>query len=347
MEARDNILFKYNNRDIIQYTLENKNGIYVEILNYGGIIKGIYTPDKDGKIENIVVGFKNIEDYIENPSYFGAIIGRTSGRIYDSRFNLNDIEYKLCKNYGTNQGHGGNVGFDKKVWDTKLIENDDSISLEISTNSFDMEEGYPGNVNVKVTYTLTNNNELNILYEGASDKDTLLNMTNHSYFNMSGNLKSPITNQYMKLSCDEILEIDDTCATTGNKISVSNSPFDFRKLYNIGERIDDDDTQIKIGYGYDHPFLLNTNENAIYIEDRESKRYMSISTNQDCVVVYSMNFTNDEKLYTNNISRRRYGICFETQHPPIGHNQAFIENSVLKKDEKYIQNTTYTFGIID
>lgn len=347
MKTKENILFEYKGKKIIQYTLENENGISVEILNYGGIIKGIYTPDKDGTIENIVVGFKDLDDYIKNPSYFGAIIGRTSGRIYNSEFNLNGIEYKLVKNYGTNQGHGGDVGFDKKIWDATCIEKIDSISLELSTVSLDMEEGYPGNVKVKVIYTLNNDNELNVRYEGVSDKDTLLNLTNHSYFNMSGNLKSPVTNQFMKLACDEILEIDDTCATTGKKIPVDNSPFDFRTLYNIGERIDTDNYQINIGCGYDHPFLLNRNDDAIYIEDKESKRFMNISTNQNCVVIYTMNFTNDEVVYTGDISKRRYGICFETQNPPIGHNQVFIEDSLLKEDQMYIQDTTYKFGIID
>ena len=159
-----------------------------------------------------------------------------------------------------------------------------------------MEEGYPGNVDINVIYTLNNDNELNIRYEGVSDKDTLLNMTNHTYFNLSGDLKSPITNQYMKLKSDYILEVDETCATTGNKISVKNSPFDFRSIYNIGDRIDDNHNQINIGCGYDHPFLLNSNEDSIYLEDRESKRCMSIDTNQNCVVIYSMNFTNNKIL---------------------------------------------------
>ncbi|MGL5749159.1 MAG: aldose epimerase family protein [Paraclostridium sp.] len=347
MNIYEKVACIHSGKTIIQYTLKNDNGISVSILNYGGIITGVYTPDKTGLCENIVVGFKDIKDYISNPSYFGAIIGRTSGRIYNSKFQLNNEIYNLSNNYGTNQGHGGNIGFDKKIWDTKLIKDLNSVSLELTTTSYDMEEGYPGNIEVKVTYTLDNDNRLNIDYEGISDKDTLMNLTNHTYFNLSGDLKAPITSQYMKVNSDYILEIDETCSTTGNKISTHSTPFDFKSLHNIGERIDFDDNQINIGCGYDHPFLLNNNrESAIYIEDINSSRYMNIDTNQNCVVIYSMNFTNDEVLYTNKISERRYGICFETQKPPIGHNQAFLEDSILRKGEVYKQNTTYTFGIL-
>ena len=173
-------------------------------------------------------------------------------------------------------------------------------------------------------------------------------MINHSYFNLSGNLKRSITSQYLRLDSDYILEIDDTGVPTGNKLDVSNTPFDFRDIKRIGERIDYNHNQIKLGYGYDHPFILKNSKDQIqiYMKDIKSRRYMEITTNQSCVVVYSMNFTNDELLYKDIKSKIRYGICFETQQPPIGYNQVFLDNSILKKGKKYTQSTNYKFGLL-
>jgi aldose 1-epimerase len=347
MKVFKKFVLKHREEDIYLYKIENNNGISVSILNYGGIVTEILTPDKNGMYENIVVGFKDIKDYIKNPSYFGSIIGRTAGRIYKGEFNLNKNTYNLAKNYTPNQGHGGNIGFDKKIWDANIIEYKDKVSLVLKTSSNHMEEGYPGNLDVEVIYTLDNDNNLNITYMAISDNDTLVNMTNHSYFNLSGNLKRPITNQYLKINSDCILEIDDTGVPTGKKLDVSNTPFDFRNIKCIGDGIDSEHNQIKLGYGYDHPFVLkNNNQSEIYLKDSESKRYMEISTNQSCVVVYSMNFTNCEFLYNNDESKTRFGICFETQQPPIGYDQVFLENSILKKGKKYKQITNYKFGLL-
>lgn len=345
MNLTKTLLKKINNKEIISYNVKFDNGFEVEILNLGGIITKIITPDKNGNLENIVVGYKDIESYIQNPSYFGAIIGRTSGRICEGKISINQVDYQLAKNYNPHQGHGGNEGFSSKVWDIKVIEEQDNITLKLYTKSLDMEENYPGNLDLCVSFKIFRNFKIEQTYKAVTDKTTLVNMTNHSYFNLSGNIKRPITDEYLKLDCDYILELDETCVPTGKKISVENTPFDFKKEMLIGDRIDDNHKQIQIGCGYDHAFILNNNQNQIKLTDKISGRNMIIDTNQECAVIYSMNFPDDVKLYNGKQTQRRYGICFETQAPPIGRNMCFIENSILNEDKKYIQKTTYMFNV--
>ena len=337
-------VLNFNDKKIVSYNVSFENGFEFEILNLGGVITKIVTPDKDNNFENIVVGYDDIKSYIENPSYFGAIIGRTSGRIYNGKFILEGNEFDLAKNYNPHNGHGGNEGFNKKIWDVEVIKGDNKVDFKLTTKSFDMEESFPGNLDICVNFEVKKDFEINQTYTVKTDKTTLVNLTNHTYFNLSGDLKRPVTTHNMKLDSEYILEIDETCGVTGEKINVKDTPFDFRNLHNIGDRIDSDNYQIKLGNGYDHPFLLN-NTREIYLEDDISKRCMTINTNQEVVVVYSMNFTDDCVLYNKNTNQKRFGICFETQAPPIGKNMSFIENSILKKDETYIQNTSYKFFI--
>lgn len=345
MKYTKTIIGNIDNKDIIAYNVISNNGFEVEILNLGGIITKIITPDKDGNLENIVVGYKDIECYKLNRSYLGAIIGRTAGRIYSGKIVIEDTEYDLAKNYGKNQGHGGNNGFDKKIWNVEVIEEDNNITLKLTTKSYDGEENYPGNLDITVSFKISEDYTIEVTYEAISDKATLVNMTNHSYFNLSGNLKNPVTAQFMKLDADNILEIDESCAPTGKLLNVENTPFDFRKLKCIGDEIDSDNYQIQIGCGYDHIFMLN-NDKQIYLQDKDSKRSMEIITDQKSVVVYSMNFPDDLELYNGKYTQRRYGICFETQSPPIGQNMCFIKDSIIDKDKKYIQKTLYKFSVI-
>ncbi len=207
-----------------------------------------------------------------------------------------------------------------------------------------MEENYPGNLYVEVLFRIHENYTIQEIYNATSDKTTLVNLTNHSYFNLSGNLKRPITSQYMKIDSSKLVEIDETCVPTGNILETRNTAFDFRNLKQIGKDIDDNSKQMQIGQGYDHPFLLSDNK-VMYMEDDISKRNMTITTNQDAVVIYSMNFTDDEVLYNDKTNQRRYGICFETQAPPIGRNMCFLEDSILEKDKVYNRETVYKFGI--
>lgn len=345
MKYTKEVVGNLKNEDIIAHNIKCDNGFEVEILNLGGIITKIITPDKDGNLENIVTGYKNKESYYTNPSYFGAIVGRTSGRICEGKVVIEGKEYNLNKNYGLHQGHGGNIGASSKIWNVQAIEENDYMELKLSATCEDNEENYPGNLHMEVSFKIYENYTIEETYKGKSDKTTLVNMTNHSYFNLSGNLKRPVTEQYMKLDSSQLIEIDETCVPTGEILDVSNTPFDFRDLKCIGDDIDSNHEQIKIGCGYDHPFLLDDNKN-IYMEDKISKRNMTISTNQKAVVIYSMNFTDDEILYNDKKEQRRYGICFETQAPPIGRNMCFIEDSLIEKNVEYLQKTVYKFGII-
>lgn len=344
MKCTKSIVGKINDKNILAYNIKYDNKFEVEILNLGGIITKIIIPDKYNNFENVVVGYKEIESYIENPSYLGAIIGRTSGRICEGNVTIDDRQYSLAKNYNPHHGHGGNVGFNKKIWEVNVIEDKNNITLRLSTISKDKEENYPGNLDITVIFKIYEDFTIEQIYECKCDKTTLVNLTNHSYFNLSGNIKSPITTQYLTIDSDYILELDETCAVTGKSINVKDTAFDFNNMKCIGKDIDCDNEQIKIGNGYDHTFLLNKNR-KIHLEDRVSKRVLDISTDQKSVVVYSMNFPDDFKLYNGKKAQRRFGICFETQAPPIGRNMCFIKDSILNKDEVYKQKTVYKFSI--
>ena len=227
-----------------------------------------------------------------------------------------------------------------------MKENKDSISLILSRKSPHMEENYPGNLDIEVTFNIYKNYKIEEVYKCKSDKTTIVNMTNHSYFNLSGNIKRPVTDCYLKLDSDKILELDETCVPTGREINIDNTPFDFKKLKLIGKDIDNKShRQIEIGNGYDHVFLLNENK-KIYMEDKISKRNMTIKTNQECVVIYTMNYEHEKTSYTGKVPPIRHGICFETQRPPIGRNMCYLEESLLKKGEQYEQKTEYIFNLV-
>ena len=230
MRCNQSIIGVLDNENIIAYNVKFENNFEVEIINLGGVITKIITPDKDNNFENIVLGYENINDYIENPYYYCAIIGRTSGRICEGHIKIEDKEYKLNKNYGLHQGHGGNFGFNHKIWDVQVKEKSDCVSLILSRKSPHLEENYPGNLDVEVTFNIYENYKIEEVYKCKSDKTTIVNMTNHSYFNLSGNIKRPVTDCYLKLDSDKILELDETCVPTGREINIDNTPFDFKKL---------------------------------------------------------------------------------------------------------------------
>ncbi|WP_338597544.1 aldose epimerase family protein [Clostridium baratii] len=342
MNIKSKVIDNYNGKDIIEYTLTNKNNVSISILNLGGIITNIATPDRNGNLENIVLSFEDFKNYYTNPSYYGAIIGRTAGRIDKGEVTINGKRYKLNKNYGVNSGHGGNIGFDKKIWDVKEFKNEESLGIELSLISKALEENYPGDLNVKVIYELNNKNEFFFKVYGETNEDTLMNITNHSYFNLSGNYKRDILNHSLKINSDNFLEIDENGGATGKIIKTNNTPFDFNEFKKISKDINSEDEQIKLGNGYDHPFLLNE-EKEIILKDEESGRVVRLETSQESVVVYSMNYYNDLKLKGDIIPKERMAICLETQAPPIGYNEAFKEMSYLKKEDKYYKYTKYTF----
>ncbi|MDZ4993918.1 galactose-1-epimerase [Clostridium perfringens] len=330
--------------DKISKIILKNDKISVELLNQGATIKKIFVEDKDGNKENIVLTYKDDDSYIENPSSLGASIGRVAGRIGNSTFELNGVKYNLDKNNNGNTLHGGYKGFSKKIWDYELNEEKDKSSVTFHCFSEDGEGGFPGNLKVSITYSLNNRNELAIEYKALSDKDTLVNLTNHSYFNLSGNNKRNVLEQKLYINSEKICQLDENLIPTGNFINVENTPFDFRKFKKIGEDIDKEDEQLKIGSGYDHPWLLNKdNEIDAILLDQISGRIMKVKTNQKAIVCYSMNFPDDLPLENGVVAKKHDGICFETQSLPIGYDDCFLENIVLKENDEYYQKTTFEF----
>lgn len=346
MEITKMVIGNYKDNEVIEYNIKNSNGIEVGILNLGGIITKIITPDNEGNLENIVLSYKDKENYFTNPTYYGALIGRTAGRIGGSKAILNEEEYEFYPNYNPNTGHGGKEGFDKQIWNVEEIISDNECGLELKYYSLHGEEGYPGNVDVKVTYILNNDNELKLLIKANSDRDTLFNMTNHSYFNLSGNYKRDITKSELMMNCDEFLEINETGAITGKSISCENTPFDFRIKKEIGKDINANNKQLELGNGYDHPFIFNNERGCIVLEDSKSGRGLKVETNQPSVVIYTTNFPGDEELVTGQKPKFREAICLETQAPPISESGIFTKQSILRKDEEYFKETKYKFYIV-
>lgn len=346
MKLEKTIVGDFGTEKIIKYSIDNENGLKVSILNLGATITEIKTLDKFGEFGHVILSYEDEKNYIENPSYYGATVGRTAGRIDKGIFTLNNEKYELNKNYGVNSGHGGTIGFNKKIWDVDVIEKEDSTSLEFTYLSKDLEEGYPGNLNIKVIYEVTKDNKLIFKVEGVSDKDTLMNITNHSYFNLSGDYKEDILKHTLKMNCDKFLGIDENGGVTGEVINTIDTPFSFIEEKEIGKDINKDSEQLALGYGYDHPFMFKENEKgSIELCHKESGRYMKVTTEYPCVVVYSQNFIDGLKLKENKETKVRNAVCLEVQYPPIGYNEAFKEFSILKADEKFDQKTVYEFGV--
>ncbi|MDR0824167.1 MAG: galactose mutarotase, partial [Prevotella sp.] len=248
-------------KDVQLYVLANKNGLEAAIINYGAKIVSLCVPDKDGKLTDIVLGHNNMNEYLHSEEpYFGAVCGRTGNRIAKGKFTLDGVTYQLAVNNGPNNLHGGLKGFNAVVWDAKQI---DSQTLELKYLSKDGEEGFPGNLNVKVTYRLTDDNELTIDYEAATDKTTIINLTNHSYFNLSGEGDASVNDHILTMYASTYLPTDDTAIPYGKPETVKGTPFDFTSAHTIGERIEEDFEQLRFGKGYDHTMVLDKEDNAL------------------------------------------------------------------------------------
>lgn len=335
------------NEKVFSYNLRNKSGFGVNILNYGGIITDILVPDRDGNIENVITKYDKIETYEKNPSYYGALIGRTSGRIANGITEVNGEKLELSLNYGANQGHGGLNGFNSKFFKVESYKNDNEACLELKYRSEDKEEGYPGNLEVIVIYSINEENTFKITYKGISDKDTLVNLTNHSYFNLSGNCKEDILNHNLYINSDFLVELNKKKVPTGEILEITGSAFDFNIPKRIGRDIEDENSQLEIGQGYDHPWILNGgDEIKLRLIHNGSGRTMDMYTNNNCLVLYTMNYPDDEIMENGEKPRRRHGIAIEAQSPPIGVNDCFKKYSYLKKDEEYLKETIYKFNII-
>ncbi|NLB79445.1 MAG: galactose mutarotase [Clostridiaceae bacterium] len=333
------------------YTLTNKNGLKAEILNYGGIVVSLYVPDKDGNLADVVLGYNKLEDYLDRSPFFGALIGRNSNRMEGASFNLNGIKYNLNKNEGNNQLHGGIIGYDKKMWDAKILS-DDNEALELSLFSPDMDENYPGNLEVRVIYRLSDENALEINYYAASDKDTIVNLTNHTYFNISGHDSGTILNQELSIDADFYTPINSELLPTGEIYSVKGTPFDFTQLKRIGEGLSDsyENEQMKFGNGYDHNFVLRTPAGSspreiAKVYDSKSGRLMTVLTTKPAVQFYSGNGLKGAGLGKDGILYDKWhGLCLETQFYPNSMKYSHFTSPVLKAQQTYHHATIYKFS---
>ena len=326
--------------EVFKYTLKNKD-LEISILNYGGIITEIIMPDKDGKNENIVLGYDNILDYEEKAPYFGAITGRVAGRIAKGKFTLEEKAYNLAINNGENNLHGGIKGLDKRIWDVELLED----GIELSYISPHMEEGFPGEVKFKVRYILKGTT-LELLYTGIPDEKTLINLTNHTYFNLSGNCKESILNHKLYIDADKVPYLDTGSIPTGELFIVEGTPFDFRTSKNIGKDIGKDDTQLNQTKGYDHPFILNKNKDVeVILDHKASGRAIEIRTDREAVVVYSGNYLGDDegKLSCGVEAKQHLGVCLETQELPNNINIEEFKSSIYDSKNSYEAKTIFRF----
>jgi len=329
-------------------TLTNAAGMEVRAITYGGIITSLRVPDRTGKLDDIVLGFDRLDDYLKDPPFFGAIIGRYGNRIARGQFVLDGKTYKLATNNGPNHLHGGTKGFDKVIWKAEPVAGKNAIAF--SRTSADGEEGYPGNLLVQVTYTLTDRNELIVDYRATTDKPTVVNLTQHSYFNLAGQASGDILGHQLMLNADRYTPVSDTLIPTGELAPVAGTPFDFRKPVAIGARIGQPDAQLKNGLGYDHNWVLNRTatglELAARVVEPKTGRTMEIRTTEPGIQFYSGNFL-DGKLTGKQGAqyKHRTGFCLETQHYPDSPNQPKFPSTTVRPGTEYRSSTVFTFGV--
>lgn len=336
------------NQDIYEYTLVNDQGITVSCITYGCILTKIVTPDRNGTYQNVVLGFDNLADYLNHSPYFGAVVGRVAGRIKGAEFELDGVTYPLVQNNNGNHLHGGTVGFDAVMWEARVIETENEIGVEFFYMSPDGEEGYPGNLDMKVTYTLNNYNEFLISYNGVCDQKTLLNITNHTYFNLSGDTERDILDHKLQLKSDQYLELTDELLPTGEFVNVDGTVFDFREGRTIKDgAISDHPQNLLAGRGYDHPFFLNTNhDEEIILWDKKSGRKLTIETDECGVVLYTGNHLEGNFSVRGTKSRNYLGLCLETQGLPDSIHHPHFPSCVLDKNEEYRSVTKYIFATL-
>lgn len=329
------------------YKLVNLNGMSVSILNFGGIITEINVPNRNKEIENVVLGYENYANYEENPNFFGALIGRVAGRVQDASFTIDGTTSHLENNYGSHHLHGGSEGFHQVVWAVSPFQTAETVGVTLTHTSPDGAGGYPGNVEVVVTYTLSNNNELTIDYTATTDKATPLTLTNHSYFNLSGNLAEIVQDHEITMAASEFVELDEELIPTGDKIDVTNTPFDFRTGRKLADGLQSNSAQNQIAsHGYDHYFLFDQNEkNQIIVKEHASGRIMTVTTNQPGVVMYTANTLNKELDLKEGKSKPYLGVCFETQGSPASLAHKDFPSIILNPDEAYKKQTVFSFGI--
>ncbi len=332
-----------NGEEVTCYTLENKNGMKAEFIDYGAIIVSLFVPDKDGKLDDVVLGYDDVAAYEANGCFFGALIGRHGNRIGGASFELNGVTYELEKNDGENNLHGGTPGYHKVMYQVET--SDDSVTF--SRTSPHMEQGYPGNLDLSVTYTLTDDNELKITYTAKSDQDTLCNMTNHSYFNLKGHDGGEITDHNVWIKANGFTETSDDLIPNGTIVDVTGTPMDFRTKKAIGDEIGADYKPLVIAGGYDHNYALDKKSGALekvaeLSEDR-SGRTMEVYTDLPGMQLYTGNFIEKENGKGGTVYTKRNGVCFETQFFPNSIHVPSFDSCVLKAGETFTTTTIYRF----
>ncbi len=325
------------------YSLTNANGLKTKIMTYGGIITSLQTPDRNGNLADIVLGYDTLDEYVKSSPYFGALIGRYGNRIAKGKFALNGIEYKLAANNGPNHLHGGIRGFDKVVWNAKPMQTEEGPALKLTYLSKDGEEGYPGNLNCTIVYTLTNDNELKIGYEATTDKPTIINLTSHGYFNLAGHNSGNILGHELTLNANNFTPVDDELIPTGEIKPVKNTPMDFTKPMPIGSRIAD------VKGGYDHNYVVNRKNNTLKLVARvyepKTGRTMDIASTEPGIQFYTGNFLDGSIKGKGAVYNKHAGFCLETQHFPDSPNKPNFPSVVLEPGKKYTHLTIHKFSV--
>lgn len=337
---------------VMLFTLTNANGMEVKITNYGGIITSVVVPDRDGNLDNVTLGFDNLDAYVAGHPYFGNITGRYANRIARGTFTIDGEIYYLALNNGPNTLHGGDKGFDKVVWAAEEVSGDGEVGVKLSRVSPDMEEGYPGNLTVEVTYTLTNDNEIRIDYHATTDAPTHVNLTNHAYWNLAGDGSGSIDDHVLTLMASHYTPVDANLIPTGEIAPVADTPMDFTTPHPIGERIRNDFEQLVLGRGYDHNFVLDRESAddtslivAAVVEEPESGRTLTISTTEPGIQFYSGNFLDGTVIgAAGKMYRQGDGFALETQHYPDSPNQPDFPSTLLEPGEEFNSTTVYAFS---
>jgi len=332
------------------FTLKNTNGLEVDISTFGGTITRWSAPDKDGNFDDVILGFKDLSSYQGTHPYFGSLVGRYANRIALGKFTLEGKSYSLAINNPPNALHGGPLGFHKKLWIAKSLEEKNAVGVVLTLNSPDMEEGYPGNLKVEVTYRLNDKNELSIDYKATTDKTTVVNLTNHAYFNLKGEGNGDILDHQLKIFANQFTPVDSTLIPLENHSDVDNTPFDFREWHLIGERVNSEFDQIIRGKGYDHNFVLNKNGDelsvAAQVWEASSGRLLEVKTTQPGMQFYCGNFLDGSLTgKKGNKYAFRNGFCLETQHFPDSPNHPTFPTTVLKPGETFQSKTIYSLQV--
>jgi aldose 1-epimerase len=354
MEITKDPFGQYNNQQVDLYTLANGQGMKLKVTTYGGAITELWTPDRDGVSGNITLGFPSLDGYrseafLKSGPYFGALIGRYGNRIGSAKFTLDGVEYTLAANNGANHLHGGVNGFDKAVWSAEEVREKEAVGLKLTYLSKDGEEGYPGNLNVEVTYLLTKDNELKIKYTATTDKLTHCNLTNHVYFNLSAGKAPDVLGHELTILADKYTAVDAGLIPLGLPVEVAGTPFDFRTPHTIGERINDENEQLKNGGGYDHNWVLNSGGGELTLAavayEPASGRTLEAYTTEPGIQFYSGNFLDGGLVGVGDVQYvKRYGFCLETQHFPDTPNQPAFPSTTLQPGQTYASETIYKFS---